>query len=271
MSAVAVTNRLAGDLKEIVGEQYEFRELLYQMTRRDLLLRYKQTIMGFGWAVFMPLLNTAVFSVIFTRVAPLDVGMPYPLFAYCGLLFWNFTASSLRFSVTSLTANAHLVTKVFFPREIFPISAVLVQLVDLAVGSVVLVALLIYYGVVPTAAIAALPWVLLVQFMFTLSLSLLLAMGNLFYRDVKYLFELVVMVWMFMSAVLYPISQIGGTMGTVMALNPMTPVLEAYRDVLIRGHVPGASFLITTGVAALCLIAAWVLFHRAEYEFAENV
>src|SRR5688572_29149646 len=101
---------LAGDLKEIVREQYDFRELLYQMTRRDLLLRYKQTVMGFGWAVFMPLINTAVFSVIFTRVAPLDVGMPYPLFAFCGLLVWNFTASSLRFSVTSLTGNAGLVT-----------------------------------------------------------------------------------------------------------------------------------------------------------------
>ena len=271
MSTASVSMRLAGDLKEIAGEQYEYRELLYQMTRRDLLLRYKQTIMGFGWAVFMPLLNTAVFSVIFTRVAPLDVGMPYPLFAYCGLLFWNFTASSLRFSVTSLTANSHLVTKVFFPREIFPISAVLVQLVDLAVGSIVLAALMAYYQIVPTTAIAALPWVLLVHFMFTLSLSLVLAMGNLFYRDVKYLFELVVMVWMFMSAVLYPVSQIGGAMGQLMSLNPMTPILEAYRDVLLRGRVPDASFLITTGMAAVCLIVAWVIFHRAEYQFAENV
>lgn len=267
----AAATRLAGDLKEIAGEQYEYRELLYQMTRRDLLLRYKQTIMGFGWAVFMPLLNTAVFTVIFTRVAPLDAGMPYPLYAYCGLLFWNFTASSLRFSVTSLTANAGLVTKVYFPREIFPLSAVLVQLVDLAVGATVLIALMAYYQVAPTGAMAALPWVLVVQVMFTLSLALLLAMGNLFYRDVKYLFELVVMVWMFMSAVLYPVGQVGGLMGRVMALNPMTPILEAYRDVLLRGRPPDASFLITTGVAVLCLLAAWVIFHRAEFEFAERV
>ena len=131
---------VASKLREIVREQYDFRELLYQMTRRDLLLRYKQTIMGFGWAIFMPLVNTAVFSVIFTRVAPLDVDLPYPLFAYCGLLAWNFSASSFRFAVTSLTANASLVTKVYFPREIFPISAVLVSLVDFAVGATVLVA-----------------------------------------------------------------------------------------------------------------------------------
>ena len=110
MSPAAVLSRLSGEVKEIVGEQYQFRELLYQMTRRDLLLRYKQTVMGFGWAIFMPLVNTAVFSVIFTRVAPLQTNLPYPLFAYCGLLAWNFSASSLRFAVTSLTSNASLVT-----------------------------------------------------------------------------------------------------------------------------------------------------------------
>jgi lipopolysaccharide transport system permease protein len=263
---------LAADLKEIVGEQYEFRELLYQMTRRDLLLRYKQTIMGFGWAIFMPLLNTAVFSVIFTRVAPLETNIPYPLFAYCGLLTWNFSASSFRFAVTSLTSNASLVTKVYFPREIFPISAVLVSVVDFAVGATVLVGLMIYYRIVPTVAILALPWVLIVHFLFTLGISLLLAMANLFYRDVKYLFELVLTVWMFLSAVLYPVNQVGGTIGQIMAFNPMTPILEGYRDVLLRGQLPDSdSFLITTAMSVVLLAIAWVVFHRAEYEFAENV
>src|SRR5262245_38908488 len=256
----------------MVREQYDFRELLYQMTRRDLLLRYKQTVMGFGWAIFMPLINTAVFSVIFTRVAPLEVEMPYPLFAYCGLLAWNFSASSFRFAVSSLTSNASLVTKVYFPREIFPLSAVLVSMVDFAVGATVLVGLMVYYHVAPTAALLALPWVLLVHFMFTLSISLLLAMANLFYRDVKYLFELVLTIWMFVSAVLYPVSQVGGTLGRVMAVNPMTPILEGYRDVLLRGRLPDpTSFLITTIFSGVLLLVAWVIFHRAEYAFAENV
>jgi ABC-type polysaccharide/polyol phosphate export permease len=272
MSAAAAVTRLAGDLREMAGEQLAFRELLYQMTRRDLLLRYKQTVMGFGWAIFMPLVNTAVFSVIFTRVAPLQMDMPYPLFAYCGLLAWNFSASSMRFSVTSLTANANLVTKVYFPREIFPLSAVLVSLVDLAVGSLVLVALMVYYGVAPTASLWALPWVVLVHVMFTLSICLLLSMANLFYRDVKYLFELIVTVWMFLSAVLYPVDRVGGLTGQIMALNPMTPILEAYRDVLLRGRAPDpTSFLITTAIAAVTLLVAWVIFHRAESEFAERV
>ena len=267
-----VLSRLAGDFKEIAGEQYEFRELLYQMTRRDLLLRYKQTIMGFGWAIFMPLVNTILFSVIFTRVAPLDINMPYPLFAYCGLLAWNFTASSLRFSASSLTLNAQLITKVYFPREILPISAVIVSLVDFAVGSTILLGLMAFYGVMPTVALLALPWVLLVHIMLTVSLSLLLSMSNLFYRDVKYLFELVITIWMFLSAVLYPVSQIGGVAGKVMAINPMTPILEGYRDVLIRGQFPNpGTFLITTVMAAMVLAIAWLIFHRAEYEFAENI
>src|SRR5213080_5205379 len=133
---------LLRDFREIVDEQIEFRELLIQMTARDLLLRYKQTAMGLGWALLSPTLNTIIFSVIFMRVAPVDTRVPYPLFAYCGLLAWNFTASALRFAVTSLTANTNMVTKVYFPREIFPFSAVAVSLVDFAVAATVLAAMM---------------------------------------------------------------------------------------------------------------------------------
>src|SRR2546426_10803153 len=113
MRTVSVLSaRLVADVRDMVVEQREYRELLVRMTLRHLLLRYKQTVMGFGWAIFMPLLNTAVFSVIFTRVAPIETPVPYPLFAYCGLWVWNFFASALRFSVTSLTSNTNLVTKV---------------------------------------------------------------------------------------------------------------------------------------------------------------
>src|SRR5713101_10200684 len=148
---------LTTDLRDMALEQVQFRELLLQMTLRDLRLRYKQTIMGFGWAIFMPLVNTAVFSVIFMRVAPLDTGMPYPLFAYCGLLTWNFSAAAFRFAVSSLTGNGNLVTKVYFPREIFPISSVIVSFIDFLVGSLVLVGLSVYYRVPPTWMLMVLP------------------------------------------------------------------------------------------------------------------
>lgn len=262
---------LAADLREMVFEQGEYRELLYQMTRRDLLLRYKQTVMGFGWAIFMPLVNTAVFSVIFTRVAPIDVGVPYPLFAFCGLLTWNLFASAVRFSLTSLTGNTNLVTKVYFPREIFPFSAVVVSTVDLLVGSVVLVGLMFYYHTGLHLSAALVPLVLLVELVFTAALALFLAMANLFYRDIKYLFEVVITVWMFATSVLYPSNMVGGKLGLVMRLNPMTPIIDAYRTVLFGGgHLDGAFY----GAAAMSFAAlglAWLIFHRAEFQFAENV
>jgi ABC-type polysaccharide/polyol phosphate export permease len=262
---------LSRDVREMLAEQLEYRELLMQVTTRDLLLRYKQTVMGFGWAIFMPLLNTAIFSVIFTRVAPLDVGLPYPLFAYCGLLTWNFFASSLRFSVTSLTANTSLVTKVFFPREILPMSAVLVSMVDLAVASLALVAMMIYYGVAPSWTIVALPLVLFVHAALTTGVALLLSMGNLFYRDVKFLFEVVIQVWMFATSVLYPADRIGGRVGQLLALNPLTPITDAYRDVLLFGRLPGTSFAWAAAIALLLLSWSWLTFHRAEFKFAENI
>jgi lipopolysaccharide transport system permease protein len=258
--------------REIIAEQLEFRELLYQLTRRDLLLRYKQTAMGAAWAVFMPLVNTAVFSVIFTRIAPLDTGMPYPLFAFCGLLCWNFSAASFRFAVISLTSNANLVTKVYFPKEMFPISAVLVSLVDFAVGSVVLVLLMLYYQVSPTAALLALPLVIAIHVIFTIAVSLILSMANLFYRDVKYLFELVLTVWMFLTSVLYPARLVGGTIGQLLRVNPMTPIIDAYRDVLIRGQWPDPYTLVPTALFSVAVAAgAWLVFHRAEFRFAEHI
>ncbi len=262
---------LTSELREMALEQVRFRELLLQITLRDLRVRYKQTIMGFGWAMFVPLVNTAVFSVIFMRVAPLDTGMPYPLFAYCGLLTWNFSAAAFRFAVTSLTGNGNLVTKVYFPREIFPISSVIVSFIDLLVGSLVLVGLIAYYRVPPTWMPTMLPVVVLVHVCFTLAVAMILAMANLFYRDVRYLFDIVLTVWMFSTSVLYPMSLVGGKTGRVLALNPMTPIIDAYRNVLIRGVAPDPSFGWTAGVTVVVLVMAWLTFHRAEVSFAENI
>ena len=264
--------RLVADSREMLHEQVEFRELLWQMVRRDLLLRYKQSVMGFGWAIFMPLVNTVIFSVVFMRVAPLDVGMPYPLFAFSGLLAWNLFASALRFSTISLTANTNLVTKVYFPREIFPFSSVIVAAVDSAVGAILLAAFMVYYRVPITPAILFLPVVVLVQIAFTAGVALLLAMGNLFYRDVKYLFEVAITGWMFATSVLYPLTDVGGWAGTLLRLNPMTPIIEAYRSVLLLGRLPDPEpFTIVTAVSLAVLVVGWLTFHRAEFQFAENI
>ena len=263
---------LSADVREMFREQFEFRELLLQVTARDLRVRYKQTVMGFGWAVFMPIVNTAVFSVIFTRVAPIDVGVPYPVFAFCGLLVWNFFASTLRVAVNSLTGNVSLVTKVYFPREILPLSGMLVSLVDQLVGFIVLVGLMIYYGIGATPMLLVLPVVMLVQLAFTFGVSLALAMANLFYRDVKYLFEVVIVVWMFATSVLYPMHLLGGRAARLAQLNPMTPIIDGYRDVLLYGRSPfDSAFGLASVIAFICLAAGWLVFHRAEFRFAENV
>jgi ABC-type polysaccharide/polyol phosphate export permease len=264
--------RAIAEARALVAEQIEYRELLMQMTRRDLLLRYKQTVMGFGWAIFMPLVNTLIFSVVFTRVAPIDTGLPYPLYAFSGLLAWNFMASSLRFAVVSLTGNANLVTKIYFPREVFPFSAVLVSLVDTAIASLVLVALMAWYGVAPTWTILLLPVVVLVHTTLTAAVALLLAMGNLFYRDIKYLFDIILSVAMFATSVVYPVDRIGGVLGTVLALNPVTTIIDAYRSVLLRGTLPPAGpFIAASVISVLLLMTAWALFHRGELQFAENI
>ncbi len=246
--------RLWADVREMVLEQFEYRELLYQMTLRDLLLRYKQTVMGFGWAVFMPLVNTAVFSVIFTRVATLETPVPYPVFAFCGLWVWNFFAATLRFSVTSLSSNPALVSKVYFPREIFPFSAVIVGLVDFAVGSLVLVALMLWYQVPFGMHLFWLPVVIAVHVSFTAAVALILSMANLFYRDIKYLFEIVITVWMFATSVVYPVDRIGGKLGSVLRLNPMTPIVDAYRAVFLFDTAPPALFG-ATAVASVARLA----------------
>jgi lipopolysaccharide transport system permease protein len=264
--------QLIADVREMLQEQVHYRALLVQMTKRDLLLRYKQTVMGFGWAVFMPLVNTAVFSVIFTRVAPIHTPVPYPVFAFCGLWAWNFFASTLKFALTSLVGNSNLVTKVFFPREIFPFSAVIVSLVDLAVASLVLMGLMMYYRVGVGTALIYLPIVIAVHVLFTTGVALLLSMSNLFYRDVKYLFEVIIVVWMFASSVLYPVELLGGKTGRLLLLNPLTPIIDGYRRTILYNQPPFTSaFQIAAALSVVVFAVAWVVFHRAEFDFAENV
>ncbi|MFI5371320.1 MAG: ABC transporter permease [Candidatus Eisenbacteria bacterium] len=263
---------LGADLSEMVHELVEYRELLLSLVRRDLLLRYKQTIMGFGWAILMPVTYMIVFSLIFTRVVKLETGVPYPIYVYAGLLPWNFFASSLRFSVGSLTANTALVTKVYFPRELLPFTAILVSLVDFAVGAIVLAALMAWYHVGVHWTLLLLPVVLLVQVMFTAAIALLLSMGNLFYRDVKYLIEILITLWMFATSVVYPVNRIGGRLAPLLALNPMTPIIDGYRAVLLHGQPPAAGpFAWAAGVSVALLAVSWVLFHRAEFQFAERI
>src|SRR5262249_44638814 len=159
-----------------------------------------------------------------------------PVFAYCGFWAWNLTANSLKFAVGSLTSNTNLVQKVYFPRELLPLSAVVVSFVDFLVASLLLVAFMLYYRIGVGPSLVVLPAILRAQLLLTAAIALVVAMANLFYRDIKYLFEIVLTVWMFASAVVYPAGLIGGQLGALVQLNPMTPIIEGYRSVLLRAE-----------------------------------
>jgi homopolymeric O-antigen transport system permease protein len=262
----------AQDFRDAVTEQYRCHGLLFQLAMRDLLLRYKQTVIGIAWALFVPLLNTLIFSLLFMRVAPIKTSVPYPLFAYAGLVAWNLTAGALRSATTSLTANPTLVSKVYFPREVFPFAALLVAVVDTLVASAILIAMMIFYHVAPGPSVLLVPVVFVIQLTFTAALGLLLAMANLFYRDVKYLFDAVLTMWMLASSVVYPIGIVGGRLGRVLAWNPMAVIVDAYRSIVLEATLPPAAPLAAIGVGSLLLLViAWVMFHRAEFVFAERI
>jgi ABC-2 type transport system permease protein/lipopolysaccharide transport system permease protein len=257
---------------DMLRELVAYRELLRELTRRDLLLRYKQTLLGATWAFGAPVATTLLYFVTFTRVAPLETGVPYLAFAYVGLTAWNFSASALRFAALSLTSNVTLVTKVYCPREVFPLSAVAVALVDFAVAALLFVPLLFWYRLPLTRAAWLLPAILAAHVALTSAVALLVAMANLFYRDVKYVFELALTAWMFASSVVYPVDRVGGRLARLLSLNPMAILIDAYRRVLLEGHVPDlAPFLLAAAAALALLVACWGAFHRAEYAFAERI
>jgi ABC-type polysaccharide/polyol phosphate export permease len=164
------------------------------------------------------------------------------------------------------------VAKIFFPREILPFSSVIVCAIDFGVGFLVLIAMMVYYHITPTPTILFLPVVIAVQVLFTTGVALILSMANLFYRDVKYLFEVLITVWMFATSVVYPSTSIGGRLGIVLRLNPMTAIIDGYRDVLLLGRLPDAvAFSVVTIFSFAVVALAWLIFHRAEFQFAENV
>jgi lipopolysaccharide transport system permease protein len=250
-----------------------FHELLYFLVWRDVKVRYKQTALGVAWAVLQPLLTVVVFTVFFNRVANVSSGeIPYPVFALSGLVPWLFFANGLALASGSLVASANLVTKVYFPRLVIPIASTLSGLPDFAVAFVLLLVVMAGYGIAPVVALSAVPLALALALGCALGTSLWLSALNVEFRDVRYVIPVLVQLWLLATPVGYSASGVGGVWRALLALNPMTGVLELFRWSVISADPPSAVTLVISSSSALVVLVTGAYYFRTtERRFADVI
>jgi lipopolysaccharide transport system permease protein len=249
------------------------RELLWTLTLREIRVRYTQAALGIAWAVLQPLSLMVVFTVFFSfflRI-PSD-GVPYPLFAYVALLPWSFFATALSSAIPSLTNNASLVTKVYFPREVLPLASILAATVDFAVAAVAFLGLLCYYRVGVTSNLLFVPAIFALQLTLTLGVALLFSALNVRYRDVRHALPLVIQIWMFVTPIIYPVSVVPERFRFLYLANPMAGIVDSYRKTVLHGVPPDWSALgVGACVAVFLVVFAWRYFRRAARTFADII
>lgn len=256
-----------------LGELWEYRELLYFLTWRDIKVRYKQAVLGMAWAVLQPLITMIIFSLIFGQLAGLPSdGIPYPLFSFAALLPWQLFSGSLQRAGTSLVGNSNLLTKVYFPRLVIPLSAVLAGVVDFAFSFVFLVVLMLYYGILPTWNLLYLPVFILLAILTALAVGLWLSALNVQYRDVQHIIPFLIQAWMYGSPVAYSASLIpDGFWRILYSLNPITGVIQGFRWVLLGAEAPGLYLWPSVAIVMVLLVSGLYYFKRMEQTFADVV
>ena len=256
-----------------LNELWDYRGLLYFLVWRDIKVRYKQTVLGAAWAIIQPVLTMVVFTLFFGSQQSLHPGdIPYPLFSFAALVPWTFFASGLSQSSNSLVGSANLIKKVYFPRLVVPISAVLSGALDFALAFVVLIGLMLYYGYLPTANIIWLPAFLLLALITALGVGLWLSALNVEFRDVRYVVPFVVQLWLFASPVIYSSDMLSGTARTLYGINPMAGVIEGFRWALLgAGTGPDWMTAISVLVALALLVSGAFYFRRMEKNFADVI
>ena len=250
-----------------------YRELIFFMTWRDLKVRYKQTLLGASWAILQPFLTMVVFSIFFGNLAkvPSD-GVPYPIFSYTALIPWTLFSKALQDASRSLVANSHMITKVYFPRMILPLSSILAGLVDFLIAFVVLLGMMIFYKITPTANVWFLPLFLVLALVTAVGVGLWLSALNVLFRDINYVLPFLTQFWMYLTPIAYPSSMVPDKWQTIYALNPMTGVVEGFRWALLgTGQPPGTLTLVSSVVALVLLISGMFYFRRMERLFADMV
>ena len=254
-------------------ELWEYRELLYFLTWRDIKVRYKQTVFGAAWAIIQPFMTMIVFSLFFGKLAkiPSD-GIPYPIFAYAALVPWTFFSGGLSKSSNSLVGSSNLIKKVYFPRLVVPISSVLSGVVDFVLAFLVLFAMMIFYGLYPTANVVWLPFLLLLAFATSLGVGLWLSALNVQFRDVRFTIPFLTQFWLFATPIAYPSSLLDEPWRTIYGINPMVGVVEGFRWALLGTETsPGPIIFVSSLVAAGLLVGGAFYFRRMEKTFADVV
>lgn len=258
-------------LKELWGH----RELFWMFAWRDLKIRYKQTELGIAWAILQPFFTMVVFSVVFGRLAGLGAdtgGIPYPVFSFAALLPWAYFAATVTRASNILVDSASLVTKVYFPRLLLPLSASVSGVVDLGIAFVVLVGLMFFYGLVPTWGVLAIPMFVLLAAGSALGVGLWLAALNVDYRDVRFLTPFLVQTWMYLTPVVYPINRVPARFQTLYALNPMVGVVEGFRWALFgKTPFPASALLMAVAITVPLIVSGLFFFRRMERVFADVV
>ena len=254
-------------------ELWEYRELLYFLTWRDIKVRYKQTALGAAWAILQPVLTMVVFSLFFGKLAkmPSD-GVPYPIFSLAGLVPWTFFAYALTQSSNSLVQSANLVKKVYFPRLAVPIASVLSGVVDFLLAFIVLLGMMLWFDIVPTWKIIILPFLLLLALITSLGIGLWMSALNVMYRDVRYVLPFLTQLWLFATPIAYPSSLLPEKWRALYSLNPMVGVVEGFRWALLDTDTqPGPMLIVSTMAALVLLLGGAMYFRRMEKTFADVV
>ncbi len=252
---------------------FQAKDLLREWTSRNIRARYQQSLLGWFWALIQPAAQAAIFTVVFTVIVPIDTGnVPYVLFAYVAIVPWTLMAASLPDMNNSLVENMNLVTKIYFPREVLPIAAMLARLMDFGVAAVLVIIMLIIFQV-PAFPLGwlFLPLILAIELMLILGLGLACAALNVFYRDVRSFLILGLQLWFYASPIIYPVSLVPEWLRQIYFLNPMAGIITAYRAVLLDGQLPGPYLAVAGVISLVIFVAGYWFFKRVEFQFADIV
>ncbi len=252
---------------------FQYRDLLWLWTLREVQVRYKQSLLGIAWAVLQPLTLTIIFTIVFSHLVRVDTGdIPYPIFSYVALVPWTFFATALSFGIASLVNNMNLVTKIYFPREILPLANIGAAFVDFLISAIILVGMMLIYGIWPGwTALWVFP-LLFMQIALTIAVVLLGSALLVFFRDVRFVVPLLIQIWMYATPIIYPASLVPERYRTLYFLNPMAGIIDGYRRTLLEGQPPmSGNMLLGAIVTLVLLVIGYRFFKQAEPRFADLI